>query len=107
MPQAPKIPPNVPLGPCYNFGGDHLIKDCPYPKQSRLNQALQALMRYYLECGIKHVVLGYPLNPYNNEKTLLSAIEIIPSSNGIPSPSGMESEGVQPLNVIIEAWKQK
>ena len=25
--QAPKRPPNAPLGPCYNYEGDHLIKD--------------------------------------------------------------------------------
>ena len=37
MPQASKRPPNAPLGPWHNCGGDHLIKDCPFPKQLRLN----------------------------------------------------------------------
>ena len=31
--QGPKQAPNLPLGPCYNCLGDHLIKDCPYPRQ--------------------------------------------------------------------------
>ncbi|MCO5548855.1 hypothetical protein L7F22_002317 [Adiantum nelumboides] len=34
MPQASKRPLNAPLGPCYyNCQGDHLIKDCLYPRQ--------------------------------------------------------------------------
>ena len=31
--QGPKQALNLPLGPCYNFLGDHLIKDCPYPRK--------------------------------------------------------------------------
>ena len=30
--QGPKQAPNLPLGPCYNFSRDHLIKDCSYPR---------------------------------------------------------------------------
>ena len=29
---GPKQAPKLPLGPCYNCLGDHLIKDCPYPR---------------------------------------------------------------------------
>ena len=68
MPQAPKRLPNAPLGSCYNCGGDHLIKDCPYQKQPRLNHTtptLAFLLRYFLECGIKHLVPNYLLNPKN------------------------------------------
>ena len=56
--QGPKRAPNLPLGPCYNCSGDHLIKDCPYPRQPRPNPAnnVLALAKYCLECGIKHLV---------------------------------------------------
>ena len=103
MPQAPKRPPNAPLGPCYNCGGDHLIKDCPYPRQPRQNQALPAvpaLARYCLECGIKHLVSDCPLNPDQKGKATLNILETIPSS------SGTESEGLKPMNVMTRAQKQ-
>ena len=35
MPTIPKKVSNLPLGPCYNCSGDHLIRDCPYPRQAR------------------------------------------------------------------------
>ena len=34
MSMAPKRASNMPLGPCYNYLGDHLIQDCPHPRQS-------------------------------------------------------------------------
>ena len=60
MLMAPKRPPNAPLGPCYNCSGDHLIKDCPYPRQLRqgnVSSLVPSLTRYYLDCGIKHLVI--------------------------------------------------
>ena len=67
MPRRPPQPP-APLGPCYNCGGDHLIRECPHPRQPRQQQqgvtsAVPALARYCLECGIKHLVMDCPLNP--------------------------------------------
>ena len=35
MPMAPNRAPNAPLGPCYDCGGDHLVKNCPYPSRRR------------------------------------------------------------------------
>ena len=58
----PKKPQNAPQGPCYNCGSyDHWARKCPSPKQPRpppANQALLALARYCLECGITHLVAG-------------------------------------------------
>ena len=31
---VPKRASNLPLGPCYNCSSDHLIRDCPHPRQS-------------------------------------------------------------------------
>ena len=66
MPMAPKRAPNLPLGPCYNCSSNHLIKDFPHPRQPRqmpMASAIPTLARYCLECGIKHLVLNYPLDP--------------------------------------------
>ena len=79
MPQVPKRPPNVPLGPCYHCGGDHLIKDCPYLHQPRSTHGVPDLTRFCVECAIKHLVSECPLNPKNNRKATLNAVETIPS----------------------------
>ena len=34
MPMVPKRALNLPLGPCYKCSGDHLIRDCPHPRQA-------------------------------------------------------------------------
>ena len=62
--QGPKQAPNLPLGPCYNYSGDHFIKDCPYPRQPRPNPTnkVPVLARQYLDCGIKHLVFDCLLN---------------------------------------------
>ena len=82
--QGQKQAPNLPLGPCYNCSGDHLIKDCPYPRQPRPNPAnnVPALARYCLECGIKHLVSDCSLNLDKKGKATLNLLETIPSSNG-------------------------
>ena len=59
MPMASKRAPNLPLDLCFNCSENHLIKDCPYPRQPRqtnVNPTIPALARYCLECGIKHLV---------------------------------------------------
>ena len=54
----PKRAPNAPLGPCYNCAGEHLIKDCPFPRQPRQVESIVVpmLARHCIECGIKHLV---------------------------------------------------
>ena len=42
----------------------------------------------------------------NKWKALLNAIEVIPSLNTTPTPSGEESEGVRPMNVVTQAQAQ-
>lgn len=104
MPMAPKRPPNAPLGPCYNCGGDHLIKDCPYPHQPRqgnVSPAVPALTRYCLDCGIKHVVPDCPLNPDKKAKATLNIVETIPST------SEQENEEVAPVQVITRAQRKR
>ena len=66
---TPKRAPNLPLGMCFNCLQNHLIKDCPYPRQTRKTNALLALARYCLECGIKHLVFDCPLNPKKKKKS--------------------------------------
>ena len=49
----PKRAPNAPLGPCYNCVEEHLIKDCPFPRQPRQveSTAVPMLARHCIECG--------------------------------------------------------
>ena len=104
MPMAPKRAPNLPLGPCFNCLENHLIKDCPYPRQPRqtnVNPTVPALARYCLECGIKHLVSNCPLNPKKKGKVALNLLETIPSS------SGNKSEGAKPINVVMRAQAQQ
>ena len=104
MPMAPKRAPNLPLGPCFNCLENHLIKDCPYPRQPRQTNAtpaILALARYCLECGIKHLVSDCPLNLEKTGKVTLNLLETIPSS------SGNESEGAKPVNVVTRAQAQE
>ena len=107
MPQASKRPPNAPLGPCNTCGGvNHWARECPFPQQSRPNQAnlvVLALARHCLECGIKYLVINCPLNPYKKGKAPLSSIDVIPSLNTMPTLSGEESEGMKPVNVVTQA----
>ena len=103
MPMAPKRAPNLPLGPCFNCSENHLIKDCPYPRQPRqtnVNPIVLALARYCLECGIKHLVSNCLLNPEKKGKVALNLLETIPSS------SGNESEGAKLVNVVTRAQAQ-
>ena len=97
--QGPKQAPNLPLGPCYNCLGDHLIKDCPYPRQPRPNPTnnVPALVRYCLECGIKHLVSDCSLNPDKKGKAPLNVLETIPLS------SGNESKEVKSIKVVARA----
>ena len=103
----PKKPQNAPQGPCYNCGSyDHWARKCPYPKQPRpppTNQAILDLARYRLECGITHLVADCPHNPDKKGKAPLNTMNAIPSSNATPIPSGEESEGVKPVNVVTQA----
>ena len=101
--QGPKRAPNLPLGPCYNCSGDHLIKDCPYPRQPRPNPAnnVPALARYCLECGIKHLVSDCSLNPDKKGKATLNLLETIPSS------SGNESEDIKSVKIVTRAQALK
>ena len=103
MPMASKRPPNAPLGPCYKCGGDHLIKDCPYPRQPRpcnVSSVVPALTRYCLDCGIKHVVPDCPLNPDKKAKATLNIVETIPST------SEQENEEVAPVQEITRAQRK-
>ena len=104
MPMAPKRAPNLPLGPCFNYSENHLIKDYPYPRQPRQTNAtlaIPALARYFLECGIKHLVYDCPLNPKKKGKVALNLLETILSS------SGTESEGAKPINVVTRTQAQE
>ena len=96
-------------GACYNCGGDHWARDCPYPRQPRPNQAnptIPTLAWYYLECGIAHLVTDCPHNPNKKRKAPLNRIEVIPSPKTTLTPSGEESEGVKPLNAVTQAQAQ-
>ena len=108
-PQASKKLQNDPPGSCYNCGSyDHWARDCPSPRQPRPSQAnptILALARYCLECRIKHLVMVYPHNLDHKGKAPLNLIKIVPSPKTTPTPSGEESEGVKPLNVVTQAQK--
>ena len=105
--QANRKPPNAPQGPCYNCKSyDHWARDCPGPRQPRpppANQAIPALSRYCLECGITHLVTDCPLNPDQKGKAPVNTVNVIPSPKTTPVPSGEESEGVKPVNVVTRA----
>ena len=75
---------NLPLGPCYNCLGDHLIKDCPYPRQPRPNPTnnVSMLAMYYSNCGMKHLVFDYLLDLDKKGKENLNLLVTIPSSSG-------------------------
>lgn len=71
MLMVPKRALNMPLGPCYNYSGHHLIEDCPHPRKSQqinIATAVPALARYCLYCGVKHLVHDCPLNPEQKTK---------------------------------------
>ena len=99
MLMASRRAPNIPLGPCHNCSGDHLIKDCPHPRQPRqvpMASAIPTLARYCLECGIKHLVEDCPLNPEKKVKATLNLLKTIPSS-------GNESEEVMLAMAVTRA----
>ena len=71
MPMALKRALNLLLGLCLNGLENHVIKDCPYPRQPRQTNATLAiptLARYCLESGIKRLVSDCPLNPKKKKK---------------------------------------
>ena len=76
-----------------------MIKDCPYPRQPRPNPTnnVIALAKYYLDCGIKHLVSDCSLNTRKKGKAILNLLETIPSS------SGNESKEVKYLKVVTTA----
>ena len=100
MPMAPKRAPNLPLGSCYKYSENYLIKYCPYPRQPNLALAVLALARYCLECGIKHFFYDCPLNLENKGKAIGNLLETIPLSSG-------KSKGTKPINVVIRAQAKK
>ena len=94
----------MPLGPCYNCLGNHLIRDCPHPRQSRqtnVTTIVPALARYCLDCGVKHLVQNYPLNPEQKNKATVNLVETIPAS------SGNESDKVLLAKVVTRAPAQE
>ena len=93
----------MPLGPCYNCLGDHLIKDCPYPRQPRQNPTnnVFALARYCLDCGSKHLVSDCLLNPNKKGKATLNLLETILLS------SKNESKEVKFIKVVMTAQALK
>ena len=101
--QGPKWAPNLPLGPCYDCSRDHLIKDCPYPRQPRpnLSNNVPALARYYLECGIKHLVSDCSLNLEKKGKATFNLLETIASS------SRNESKDFKSIKVVTRAQALK
>ena len=107
MKQASKQPQNAPQGPCYNCKSyDHWARDCPSPKQPRpppTNPTIPTLARYYLECGITHLVADCPHNPDKKGKDPLNTMNVIPSLETTHVPSEEESDGVKPMNVVTQA----
>ena len=71
--------------------------------QDQANLAILGLARYCLECTITHLVADCPHNPDKKGKAPLNEIEVIPSPKTITTPSGEESEGIKPLNVVTQA----
>ena len=55
---------------------------------------MHALARYYLDCGIKHLVSDCSLNPEKKGKATLNLLETIPLS------SGNESKEVKSFKVV-------
>ena len=86
-----------PLGIWYNCGGDHLIKNCLYPRQPQPNPTYQVsiLTKYWLECGIKHLVSDFSLNLEKKGKTMINLLEKIPSS------SGNKGKQVKSINIVL------
>ena len=59
-----------------------------------------ALARYCLDCGVKHLVQDYSLNPEQKNKATINLVETFPSS------SGNESEKVPLAKVVTRAQAQ-
>ena len=95
-----KRAPNAPLGPCYNCAGEHLIKDCPFPRQPRQTETstIPVLARFSIDCGIKHLVGDCPSNPDRNKRTNLNSV--------IVHPSGSSDENIEetvPVDAVMRA----
>lgn len=93
----------TPLGPCFHCGEAHWVRDCPYPRKEKPEvPVFPPLTRYYIDCGIKHLVQDCPMN--HNVKGKGSAnfnlITMIPSTG---SSSSSESDTVVPVNVLTRA----
>ncbi|MCO5552365.1 hypothetical protein L7F22_005876 [Adiantum nelumboides] len=90
-----KEAPNAPLGPCYNCAGDHLIKDCPYPRQVKPAEttSIPMLARFCIECGIKHLVVDCPSNPEKNKQTHTHIHSVT------VHPSGSSDENIETVSV--------
>ena len=82
------------------YGREIVLLPPDSPRLPPANQAILALTGYCLECGITHLVLKCPHNPDKKGKAPVNIVNVIPSPNTTPLPSGEESEGVKPVNVV-------
>ena len=56
-PYKSRPPPMMPPRKCFNYGRDHWVRDCPYPRREKPQESgLQPLARFCNDCGIKHLV---------------------------------------------------
>ena len=93
----------APPGPCFDCGGDHWVRDCPNPKRGRQTvPRLPPFTRYCANCGIKHLVLDFPMNLEVTARapTTLNIIKVWPSAG---SPSLSETDIAASVQVVTRA----
>lgn len=97
--------PRTTPGPCYECGGDHLIRDCHNLKTKLKSESeISPLMRGCNDCGIKHLVPDCPLIQTKQGIVTISNAETSPSSNPVTSSDSGEKV---PVNAITRAQKAK
>ena len=67
--------------------------------------SIPSLARYCLKCGIMNLVANCPHNSNKKGKAPLNTVNAMLSLH--PMPSGEESEGVRPINVVTQAQARK
>ena len=99
-----KRAPNAPLGPCYNCAREHLIKDCPFPRQPRQTEAstIPVLAKFCVDCGIKHLVGDCPSNPDKSKQINLNSVIVHPLGS-----SDENAEETVLVDAIMRAQKTR
>lgn len=80
-----------------------MIKDCLDLAQQRRNNTrhIPTLVRFCVDCRIKHLIMDYPLNPEVAKKIALNFVEVQASM------SGTDSDHIALVQIVTRTHAQR